>query len=71
MVDNFVVFIFYIENGVEEIRTEIKSFLEQACGLKLNVDSILTIHLSSKWFHSLKIKYQKASKIERSFYTYN
>jgi hypothetical protein len=71
MVDNFVVFIFCIENGVEEIRTKIKSFLEQACGLKLNVNSILTIHLSNKWFHSLKVKYQKAPKIEKSFYTYD
>ncbi len=28
--DDFVVFIFGIENGAEEIRTEIESFLEQA-----------------------------------------
>jgi len=39
----------------KEIRTEIESFLEQACGLKLNVNSILIIHLSSKWFHSSQI----------------
>jgi hypothetical protein len=38
---------------------EIESFLEQACGLKLNVDSILIIHLSSKWFHSSMAKSQK------------
>jgi hypothetical protein len=50
---------------------EIESFLEQACGLKLNVDSILTIHLSSKWFHSSGAKCQKAPEIERSFYTYD
>jgi hypothetical protein len=69
--DDFVVFIFDIKNGVEEIRIEIESFLEQECGLKLNVDSIFTIHLSSKWFHSLGARCQKALKIERSFYTYD
>jgi len=61
--DDFIVFILGIKNGAEEIRIRIESFLEQACGLKLNVDSILTIHLSSKWFHSLGAKCQKAPEI--------
>jgi hypothetical protein len=71
IVDDFIVFIFGIKNGAKEIRTEIESFFEQACGLKLNVDNILTIHLSSKWFHSSRAKCQKTLKIERSFYTYD
>jgi hypothetical protein len=45
-------------------QTKIENFLEQACGLELNVHNSRTIHLSSKWFHSSRAKCQKAPKIE-------
>jgi hypothetical protein len=57
------------ENGAEKIKTKFESFLEQTCGLELHVNSIITIHLSNKWFHSSKTKRQKALEIKRSFYT--
>ncbi len=60
---NFYFDISIISNFINQ--TKIKSFLEQACGLELNVHNSRTIHLSSKWFHSSRAKFQKAPKIER------
>lgn len=48
--DDFVVLIYGTRNEVEKIRAEIQSFLEQACGLELNVDKTLITYLSSEWF---------------------